>query len=252
MICIRKAACRLIAVLPFIAGASGTAAAQPLEATGPPADAATASSTVVYDRAYFEAFGAVTLEDMIRNIPGGIALLNSLRRSSDRGFGSDGPPLLIDGRRMTGKSNDIVTRLARIPANQVERIELIRGNAAGLDIRSEGLLYNVILRKGADRSASTFFDLRANYARGAPLGPQALLSHSGRDGRFEYGVSYQYENDPRVNLIREDVLSPDGVALQFSRPHAEVHREGQYGHRKYGLFLCKWRQAARERALFRY
>ena len=174
------------------------------------------TSTVVYDSNYFAPLGPVTLEDMIRNIPGGISLLTSLRRNNgDRGFGSDGPPLLIDGRRMSGKSNDILTRLARIPADQVERIELIRGNAEGLDIRSEGVIYNVILRQSADRTASNFVDMRLNYARGAPLGPQVLLSHSGRSGGLEYGASYQFENDPRVNLIREDVLSADRTPLQF-------------------------------------
>lgn len=212
---IDRAACRLLmAVLPLVAGATGSAIAQSPEAGAPVAEQP-ATSTVVYDQAYFLPLAAVTLEDMIRDIPGGIGLLNSLGRGGDRGFGSDGPPLLIDGRRMTGKSNDIRTRLARIPADQVERIELIRGNAEGLDIRSEGVIYNVILRAGAYRTASTFLDVSVNYARGAPVGPQMLISHNGRRGRLEYGASYELTNDPRVNLVREDVLSPDRTPLQF-------------------------------------
>lgn len=173
-------------------------------------------STVIYDQAYFAPLGPVTLEDMIRNIPGGISLLSSLRRGSgDRGFGSDGPPLLIDGRRMSGKSNDILTRLARIPADQVERIELIRGNAEGLDIRSDGVIYNVILKQSSGSTSSNFIDARINYARGAPVGPQILLSHSGQSGGLEYGASYQFENDPRIGLVREDVLDGDRNRLQF-------------------------------------
>ena len=179
-------------------------------------DATVPNSTVIYDQAYFAPLGPVTLEDMIRNIPGGISLLRSLRRNSgDRGFGSDGPPLLIDGRRMSGKSNDILTRLARIPADQVERIELIRGNAEGLDIRSDGIIYNVILKQSAGNASSNFIDARLNYVRGAPLAPQILLSHSGTKDGFEYGISYQFENDPRISFIREDVLDGDRIRYQF-------------------------------------
>lgn len=204
----------LFAAASFVAGAISLAEAQSPE-TNAAIGRQSADSTVVYDQAYFSSLGAVTLEDMIRATPGGIALLNSLRRGDERGFGSAGPPLLIDGRRMTGKSNDISTRLARIPADQVERIELIRGNAEGLDIRSEGVIYNVILRAGADRAKSTFLDVSVNYARGASVAPQMLIAHNGRRGGLQYGASYELTNDPRVNLVREDILSPDRTRLQF-------------------------------------
>ena len=175
-----------------------------------------AQSTVVYDAAYFAPFAPVTLEDMIRNIPGGASLLNSLRSGgNDRGFGSAGAPLLINGRRMSGKSNDIATQLARIQASQVERIELIRGNAEGLDIRSKGILYNVILKESAENASSNFISARLNYSRGAPLGPQTLLSHTGQRNGFDYGISYEYVNKPRVSLILEDVLDPMRVSLEF-------------------------------------
>ncbi len=175
-----------------------------------------AQSTIIYDAAYFAPYAPVTLEDMIRNIPGGASLLSSLRSGgNDRGFGSSGAPLLINGRRMSGKSNDIATQLARIQASQVERIELIRGNAEGLDIRSEGILYNVILKESAENTSSNFISARLNYSQSAPLGPQTLLSHTGRRNGVDYGISYEYENKPRVSLIREDVLNPMRVPLEF-------------------------------------
>lgn len=181
-----------------------------------PEQAAQESSTVIYDAAFFEQFNPVTLEDMLRNIPGGASLLRSLRfRGGERGFGSEGPPLLIDGRRMTGKANDIATRLARIQADQVERIELIRGNAEGLDIRSQGVLYNVILRAGAENSSSNFVDFRLNYVKGAPLGPEALFSHSGRRGPLEFGASYQYSQRPRITRVRELVSNPDLTPREY-------------------------------------
>ncbi|MDH3640141.1 MAG: Plug domain-containing protein, partial [Gammaproteobacteria bacterium] len=108
-------------------------------------------STVIYDTAYFEQYNPVTLADMIRNIPGGTSILSGgggPGNNNYRGFGSSDMQVLIDGRRMSGKVNNMTTNLTRIQAAHVERIELIRGNAEGLDIRNEGTIYNVILRAG--------------------------------------------------------------------------------------------------------
>ena len=173
-------------------------------------------STIIYDSIYFGQFNPVSLEDMIRNIPGGVSLLDDLRRQGDnRGFGSSDVPILIDGRRMSGKANDMTTTLARIQASQVERVELIRGNAKGLDIRNEGILYNVVLRAGAENSSSSFLDLGLNYVDETALMPEVLLSHNGRRGMLEYGISYQYDTTPYVTKVDEDVLAPDRTPRQF-------------------------------------
>ena len=95
-------------------------------------------SAIIYEASYFAQYNAVTLTDMIRYIPGGEMILN--RRfgpgggGNFRGFGSSDSQVLLNGRRMSGKINNMSTALARIQASQVERIELIRGNAEGLDL----------------------------------------------------------------------------------------------------------------------
>lgn len=187
----------------------------PLPATGQEQ----AGSTVIYDAAYFEQFTPVTLEDMFRTIPGGNQVLSSLRfrggADGNRGFGASDAPILIDGRRMSGKSNDMATTLARIQASQVERIELIRGNAEGLDIRSEGTLYNVILKQEARNTSTNFLDLTFKYLRQVPFQPGILVSHSGKRGALEYGLSYKFDRGPRVTNINEDVFDPGGVPEQL-------------------------------------
>lgn len=173
-------------------------------------------STIIYDSAYFGQFDPVTLEDMIRNIPGGVSVLDSLRRQgNNRGFGSSDVPILINGRRMSGKTNDMSTTLARTQSAQVERIELIRGNAEGLDIRSEGILYNVILRVAAEKTSSSFLELGLNHVDETGLMPEVLISHNGKRDAWEYGISYQYDTMPRVVRVNENVLAPDRTPRQF-------------------------------------
>ena len=175
-------------------------------------------STVVYTSSYFEQYNPVTLSDMIRNIPGGESILRrggGQGGNNNRGFGASDAQVLIDGRRMSGKINNMSTALARIQAAQVERIELIRGNAEGLDIRNEGIIYNVILQEGASDSSSGFLDLGVTEIDGMSTEPAVLASYNATGGALEFGVSYQYETRPRLNKVSEDILNPDRTPREF-------------------------------------
>ena len=95
--------------------------------------------------------------DMLRWVPG----IGDLARDTQgfltddkRGFGSGGDQVLINGKRMSGKSNTVWDELNRIQAGQVAHIEVIRGPVAGLDVRSEGLIFNVVLKEGAEASGA--------------------------------------------------------------------------------------------------
>jgi outer membrane receptor for ferrienterochelin and colicins len=174
-----------------------------------------AGSTVIYHTDYFAQFNPVSLADMIRNIPGGIAVLGGGGNNNNRGLGANDTPILIDGRRMAGKTNDMTTMLARILASQVERIELIRGNAEGLDIRNEGIIYNVVLRQTTESSTSNFIQVGAQRVRGTSAMPELLMSHSGQRDTLEYVLSYEYDSRPRYKTVSEDVLATDRTPTQF-------------------------------------
>ena len=68
---------------------------------------------------------------MLSRIPG-IDL--ALRGGRGRGLGSGAGEILINGQRITGKSNGGRSALARISADQVEHIEIIRGTSTELDV----------------------------------------------------------------------------------------------------------------------
>ena len=175
-------------------------------------------STVIYEASYFTQYNPVTLSDMIRNIPGGQTILRrrgGTGSSNYRGFGSSDAQVLINGRRMSGKINNMSTALARVQAAQVERIELIRGNAEGLDIRNEGIIYNVILQEGAENASSSFLDIGVTEIDGMDREPAILASYNASRGPLEFGASYQYETRPRLSLVDEDVLNPDQTPREF-------------------------------------
>lgn len=169
--------------------------------------AATSDTTISYSPDYFAQFQVVTLVDMIRVIPGGISIFNSLDDAQQsRGLGATGAQILIDGKRMSGKANDMSTRLSRIQAEQVARIDLIRGSAEGLDIRSQGVLINVILKSDANDDVIYFSELGLNYNDQQQVRPELLVTASGRREQFEFDIGINHDLFLRATDFTEDLM----------------------------------------------
>lgn len=150
-------------------------------------------ATVTYEALFFEPYQAVTAADMLRWVPGGAALLSDNNRGGQqdkRGFGSGGDQILINGKRLSGKSNDVGSAMQRIQAEVVTRIEVIRGTSAGLDVRSEGTLINVVLAEDIDGGSGTWQMHSGFYGGSAEY--DGLVSYSNTAGGFNYLVSAEY------------------------------------------------------------
>ncbi len=63
----------------------------------------------------------------------------------ERGLGQATENVLLNGKRLSGKSNDVITELSRIPASNVIRIEIVDG--ATLDVPGlSGQVANVVAK----------------------------------------------------------------------------------------------------------
>ena len=119
---------------------------------------------IVYDQAYFKQYNVTNAADAIKRIPG-IENLSSGNNSENyepggnnkrRGFGSSGTQILINGERQSSKSNNIIKTLERINAGSLIRIEVIRGTEAGLDVRSDGVIVNIIVDGNLSKGSGTW------------------------------------------------------------------------------------------------
>ena len=180
------------------------------------AEDAPGASTVVYKADFFARYNVITANDMLQRIPGIASILEAAGRASDaRGFGSGGDPILIDGKRVAGKANEISTALERIQAAQVERIELIRGTSPDLDVRSEGLIVNIVLVAGAKAGAVGSWRGGGEYIAGYKFKPTAALSHGGDVGRLNYLMSLEAALPLFQRQIRpQEILTPEGVLFE--------------------------------------
>ena len=117
---------------------------------------------IVYEKDYFEQFNITNANDALKRIPGveSIGSRNSENYepggSRKRGFGSSGTQILINGERQSSKSNSIIKTLERINADSLIRIEVIRGSEAGLDVRSDGVIVNIIADSSLSKSSGTW------------------------------------------------------------------------------------------------
>ena len=139
-----------------IAAAAALAQAQAEQPTQPPAaeperasglDAAapaTGSGVIVYPPDFFAGARPVNALDMVNRLPG--FTLEQVD-TSVRGFAGSAGNILVDGQRPGSKSDQLSDVLARIPASAVERIELIRGGAPGIDMGGKSVVVNVVRRR---------------------------------------------------------------------------------------------------------
>lgn len=220
--------------------ALGQATAQEAAITAPPVPGAAPAeaTTQVYDRAFFARYQLSNAGDMLRRIPGVTAILDAGpgNASTNRGLGAGSEQILIDGKRMAGKSNTAGATLRRIPAASVERVELIRGSTE--EVQTEGLVVNVVLKAGARLGGVGNYELAWRFDDLGWSDVDGLISYANSWGRLSYVVGYEKTvwsplgltppdgaNDWSRRTRRERYFYPGGV-LQEDRPQ-KWRRENQ-------------------------
>jgi outer membrane receptor protein involved in Fe transport len=196
-----------MSLLFVLAQAGAAVASAPTEAA--PAQQAVASFPV----AFFTALNASNAYEMVGKIPG----FTLDTGASVRGFEGAAGNVLIDGKRPSSKSDSIDQILQRIPVGQVERIDVIRGGAPGIDMQGKTVLANVIRKKGGGFRGLTALALGhvADDGRNAPsLRLEASNSHDGR--AWEVSVRGGFGIDDGAGPGPEVRVGPDGQILSRS------------------------------------
>lgn len=126
------------------------------------------SSATVYPRSHFDTYAPSTALDIVSRVPG-----FSIDFGSDRrGFDGTGGNVLIDGARPASKSGGLREALERIPADSVERVELIT-NPTMAAASGQTLIVNVVLGS-ATRAGTWRTGLERN--RDGTVTPSAKVS----------------------------------------------------------------------------
>lgn len=200
------------------AGASVGVATGPTAVPGASPEEAVRRTFVPAD---FDRFAPRTALDMVRQIPG-----FSIREGGgDRGLGQADTNVLINGRRISGKSNGPVDALGRIPAGEVLQLEIVDG--ASLDIGGlSGQVLNVVTRS-TGRTTGQFRWEPQWRSRGTSFRwGNGEISLSGGNGGSEWTLGLENDQQRRHDEGPELVFDAVGNVLirRNERQNREVER----------------------------
>jgi outer membrane receptor for ferrienterochelin and colicins len=152
-----------------------------------------AAPVLSYDEEYFQRFEPLSVGDMMKRVPG-VSFQSDIGEYAEpslRGIGSEYTQILVNGRRITGATNDNTVIVDRIPAELVERVEIIRSPSSDIDSQGVGGTLNIILKEGAELSGG-IYRLGAYYNDGE-TNPSGFLSFGDSSDNFDWGTSLNYQ-----------------------------------------------------------
>lgn len=190
----------LLAVHPFAAAQEGASAAAPAAARS-------------YTPSDFERYAPRNALDMLQQVPGFV-----IRTAvQERGLGQATGNVLVNGQRLSGKSNDVVTQLGQVPAGNVIRIEIVDG--ATLDIPGlSGQVANVVTKADGLRGQWEWRpDVRRYYTD--PQLTRGSVSVSGTRGSIDYTVGLDNGANHSGAGGPTRIYNPDG-SLREAREEA--------------------------------
>jgi hypothetical protein len=230
----------------LLAGAAHAQQATPTPAPATEvAPAAGQSGVLVFQPDFFAAQRPNTAMDMVNRVPGFVVNDGSGARGFEGAVGN----ILINGDRPASKNDTGSNVMGRTPANQVERIELIRGGAPGIDMQGYAVVVNVILKKGVSHQSiltfnPVFFDgghdvYGGSYQFTATNGAKSwgLTLSDGTSTSDSNGVGRNVRHDGTGALIRDEAFANDGwgggrsIRGNFSGPVAggKLEATARYG-----------------------
>jgi hypothetical protein len=188
------------------------------------------SSVLSYDAAFFADSRPNTALDMIGRLPGFSLDNGNPDNNSDvtRGFAGTAGNVLIDGRRPTTKSDTLSQILRRLPADDVERIDVIRGGAPGIDMQGRTVVANIIRRNANSTKVVATVENRF-FTKGRVLVPFDAIDFTHRAGERTYEASLAavpYYDDSSNGRGRYDILDPNDAVMSHATSRYDAHGTG--------------------------
>ncbi|WP_296595812.1 TonB-dependent siderophore receptor [Phenylobacterium sp.] len=196
-----------------------TVLAQAAVAAAPPAAIAPPQTqgVISYPVTFFAGQQVANAAEMLARVPG----FTLDTGNSVRGFEGAAGNVIVDGARPTSKTDNLEEILRRIPISQIERIDVIRGGAPGIDMQGKTVIANVVRKSGGGFRG--LFAVANNHLWDGRNMHGMRLELSGGDGvRTWEGVArYGYGNDDGGQFGPRVRFAPDGSIIREGRHDSE-------------------------------
>lgn len=178
----------------------------------------TTAPELVYDQEFFAKFEPTSVGDQLRRVPG-VAFTSDVGEADApqlRGLGQGFTQVLVNGRPIPGAGNDRSVFVDRIPAEIIDRIEIVRSPSADIDSQGVGGTINIILKDGESLPPGVIARVGATYDVDASrTRPNASVSWSGRNASNTLLYSVTLDAQQRFNNkdVVEEVFEEDSVGF---------------------------------------
>ncbi|MDD5328485.1 MAG: TonB-dependent receptor [Sulfuricella sp.] len=159
---------------------------------------------IVYDRKELERYNEMTVGDVLRKLPGVVfgGGPGETKDVSLRGLDKGYTQVLINGGRTLGGGAERAMEMDVLPADLIERIEIIRNPTADQSVDGIGGTINIVLREIPARAGGSF---RAgiNQIEGVAR-PQLSANYSNGAGDFSYLLNGSAVESSQVQAKHKD------------------------------------------------
>ena len=154
--------------------------------------AAETPGITVFPASFYATGEPVSAMDAINRTPG---FIFERGNNNMRGLESAAGNVLIDGRWPTIKANTLQEVLTSIPFAVIERVEVIRADAADFDTMGRQVVVNVVRKAGGKSTLVTEAALKKYPDNDRDLGGSARVEYARSSGRFNFDASFVYKDE---------------------------------------------------------
>ncbi len=189
----------------------------------------TVAPELTYGQEFFQKFEPTSVGDQLKRVPG-VAFTSDIGEYDSpalRGLGAGFTQVLVNGRPIPGAGNDRSVFVDRIPAEIIDRIEIIRSPTADMDSQGIGGTINIILKDGTSLPPGVIARAGLLYFPDTDLfRGSGAVSWSGRNPAETVAWSLTVDAQQRYNpkLTRQEVINDDTPGFEQSETGVDLFR----------------------------
>ncbi|MFN7045248.1 MAG: TonB-dependent receptor domain-containing protein [Flavobacterium sp.] len=172
-----------------------------------------------------------TVSDVLDNVPsvtvdaeGNVALR-----------GNENVRILIDGRPSGLAGINIADALKLLPADAVEKVEVITNPSARYDAEGGGGIINIVLRKGKANGVNG--SVMVNAGDPETYGTSINLNKKSDAYNLFSNFGYNYRNNPGNSIVNAEYFNPDGSTSRFIEERRTNDRLSEGYNANFGIDL---------------
>lgn len=150
--------------------------------------------------------------DAVKKLPGVIAAPTGGLTLNGKGVA-----IYIDGSPSTLSGNDLENYLSSLPANAIEKVELIYNPGASFDANASGSVINLVTSSKRMKGINATFNVNYNFNKYQKPSPQILLNGKEKNLSWQTMIGYNY--------IEREQKSINGQTFTTFNPNKYINQE---------------------------